>query len=64
MITSKPPYFMKNKDWYYHDPEKMMYVLTNKAPLKAKISYQQFYKELNNETVGEREKSEEREDKQ
>lgn len=40
------PYFMKNKEWYRFDYEKRMYVLTEKAPQKAKESYKKFHKEL------------------
>lgn len=38
------PYFMKNKDWYYFDKGEWCYKLTKKAPLKAKKSYEDFYK--------------------
>lgn len=40
------PYFMKNKDWYYFDPEDWMYKLTDQATEKARESYNQFYKDL------------------
>ena len=36
------PYFMENEDWYYFDGEK--FVLTDKAPEKAKKSLDDFYK--------------------
>lgn len=38
------PYFMQNKDWYYHDEEEGKYKLTDKAPEQAKKSYDDFYK--------------------
>lgn len=41
------PYFMTNKEWYRFDKKKCIYILTDKAPLKAKLSYNKFYKELN-----------------
>lgn len=40
------PYFMTNDEWYYFDYQKRKYVLTDKAPEKAKDSYKQFYKEV------------------
>ena len=40
------PYFMKNEEWYYFDYNKRKYVLTDKAPDKAKRSYNEYYKEL------------------
>lgn len=40
------PYFMENEEWYEYDFEKRRYVLTEKAPEKAKESYKQFYKAL------------------
>lgn len=40
------PYFMGNDDWYYFDYDKKKYVLTDKAPAKAKESYEDYYKEL------------------
>lgn len=43
----KQPYFMENEDWYYYDNKKKKFVLTEKAPLKAKQSYEEHYKELN-----------------
>lgn len=41
------PYFMENEDWYEYDWKNKKYILTDKAPGKAKESYEQFYKELN-----------------
>lgn len=37
------PYFMSNSEWYYFDSEKWRYVLTDKAPEKARESYAEFY---------------------
>lgn len=44
------PYFMENKEWYKFDFEKRMYVLTDKAPKKAKESYEEYYKQLKRES--------------
>ena len=41
------PYFMENDEWYYFDGDLKKYVLTDKAPEKAKESYEEFYKVLN-----------------
>lgn len=41
------PYFMENKEWYYYDADLRKYVLTDKATDKAKESYAEFYKALN-----------------
>ncbi len=41
------PYFMKNPEWYFHDPKKMKYFLTNKAPKEAVQSYNEFYNDDN-----------------
>lgn len=35
------PYFLENKDWYYHDG--IIYQLTDKAPQKAVDSYNKWY---------------------
>ena len=40
------PYFMNNDEWYYFDYKQKKYKLTDKAPDKAKKSYEEFYKEL------------------
>ena len=45
MILEKP-YFMTNKEWYYHDEKDWKYKLTDKAPQKAVESYKEFYKKL------------------
>lgn len=50
MTTVERPYFMENKDWYYHDKEEYKYKLTDKAPKKAQESYKEFYKELEERT--------------
>ena len=42
----KKPYFMSNKEWYYHDEEEFEYKLTDKATQKAKESYVEFYKKI------------------
>lgn len=38
------PYFMKNSEWYYFDEEEWCYKLTDKAPEKARKSYEEFYR--------------------
>lgn len=42
-MLSKMPYFLENEEWYYHDKKKNRYVLTDKAPEKAKQSYNEYY---------------------
>jgi hypothetical protein len=41
------PYFMENKDWYYYDEDENCYRLTEKAPEKARKSYEEFYEMIN-----------------
>ena len=43
------PYFMENKEWYKFDFEVGKYVLTDKAPEKAKESYEEFCRDLEKE---------------
>ena len=38
------PYFMENDEWYRYDYKQNKYVLTEKAPKKAKESYEEFYR--------------------
>lgn len=45
MIVEEP-YFMSNDDWYYFDEDKGRYMIKESAPLSAKESYKEFYKEL------------------
>ena len=40
------PYFLENEEWYEYDLKKQKYVLTEKAPEKAKKSYEEFYSNL------------------
>lgn len=40
------PYFMENDEWYYFDYEEKKYKITDKAPDKAKESYERFLKEV------------------
>ena len=42
------PYFMTNEEWFYFDYKNRKYMLTDKAPKKAKESYIEFYEELEN----------------
>ena len=37
------PYFMTNEEWFYFDGT--LFVLTDKAPDKAKESLEEFYKD-------------------
>ncbi len=39
------PYFMENEEWFYYDNEKEIYILTEKAPEKARRSYYEYYSE-------------------
>ena len=40
------PYFMQKKEWFEFDFKKRRYVLTDKAPEKAKESLEEFYRDL------------------
>ena len=44
MKAQNEPFFMSNEDWYVYDEEAGCYLLTEKAPEKAKRSYIDFYK--------------------
>ena len=47
----KEPYFMKNREWYWHDEDSVDEIeckLTDKAPEEAKKSYKEFYEKLIN----------------
>ena len=46
MTFDKEPYFMTNSEWYYYDEDTGRYKLTDKAPVKARNSYKEFYSEL------------------
>ena len=46
------PYFMENREWFTYDVQKRRFVLTDKAPEKAKKSYEEYYKALNNHYTG------------
>ena len=45
MFVDKP-YFMTNSDWFVFDIKSKRYVLTEDAPKKARVSYKQFYEDL------------------
>lgn len=49
MIINFEPYFMKNEDWYYYDAKDGRYKLTDIAPEKARESYEEYYKILDEE---------------
>ena len=42
-MLQEQPYFMTNKEWYYHDKKKNRLFLTDKAPKEAQESYEEFY---------------------
>lgn len=44
MVLIEKPYFLTNKKWYEYDEKEKKYILTSKAPQKAKESYNEFYK--------------------
>lgn len=46
-MTLDEPYFMTNESWYYFDYKQKKYILTDKAPEKARQSYREFYREIN-----------------
>lgn len=43
-VMQDMPYFMNDEKWYFFDYEKRVFMLTEKAPKKAKESYDHFYK--------------------
>lgn len=45
-MTLDMPYFMENEEWYEYDFEKRMFVLTKKAPEKAKESYKEWLERM------------------
>ena len=47
MIAIDTKHFNSNKDWYKYDDKNKKYILTSKAPQKAKESYNEFYKIIN-----------------
>lgn len=47
------PYFMKNEKWYKFDYEKRKYKLTDKAPKEATDSYNEFYKQFEENKIEE-----------
>ena len=47
MVLFEKFYFLINKDWYKYDDKNKKYILTSKAPQKAKESYNEFYKIIN-----------------
>lgn len=44
-IMRDMPYFMTDESWYAFDFEKRRFVLTDKAPEKAKESYAEYLKQ-------------------
>jgi hypothetical protein len=47
----KPPFFMTNKEWYYHDPKEWRLKLTDKAPPEAVKSYEEYYRLIDEEGI-------------
>lgn len=41
------PYFMTNSEWFYFNEKEWRYELTDKAPLAAIDSYNEFYGTIN-----------------
>lgn len=58
MIPAKPPFFLKNKNWYIFNEKECRYELTKKAPKEAIESYEKFYKDLENTKYGDLEDTE------
>ncbi len=48
-IRMERPFFMNNEKWYYYDYEELIYKLTDEAPKKAKESYKEYYKKIEEE---------------
>lgn len=46
-MSLEQPYFMREKAWYYFDKKSYKFYLTDKAPQKAKDSYNLFYSHFN-----------------
>jgi hypothetical protein len=46
IILIDMPYFMENEEWFYFDPKKQRFVLTENATEKARKSYREYYEEL------------------
>ena len=44
-MKQERPFFMTNDEWYYFDEKEFCLKLTEKAPPKAKKSYDEFYKD-------------------
>ena len=49
MIQPEEPYFMSNEEWYYFDEKECKYKLTDKATDEAKKSYNEFYREYDDD---------------
>ena len=46
MVLIEKPYFLTNEEWFEYDEKNKKYILTDKAPEKAKKSYNEFYEKL------------------
>ena len=44
MTIIERPYYMKNKEWYYHDEKEGRYEPTDKAPKKLRKAMKNFKK--------------------
>lgn len=51
VMLSEPPYFMKDKSWYYYDVEEGILRLTDAAPPEARRSYVEHYEQLEKLTI-------------
>lgn len=43
-MSTTRPYFLENEEWYKFNEDEWKYELTDKAPEKARKSYEEFYK--------------------
>ena len=50
-MLAEIPYFMNSNEWYYYDESEGICKLTDKAPLEAVDSYNDFYKEQDEEEI-------------
>ena len=45
-MQTEKPYFMNDPNWFYFDEKEFKYKLTEKATEKARKSYEDFYKSV------------------
>lgn len=46
-MKTEVPFFLTNPEWYTIGENGIGYKLTDKAPIEAQKSYEEFYKEVN-----------------